>query len=308
MSDQLKSYFIHHRSERNGTVAVAIIIFLVIAGSEIFSRVYKPPPPDLSHIQPLIDSLAVSNSSIKDGSESAWQDTSRTLFSFDPNTLSDSGYIALGFTESEINTLRKYQKAGGKFRTKSDFNKLFFVDDLVYDRLESYIDLPESVDYASNKKDNYKNKNEVKWSDTADYALYTYNPVIADLNKSDTTELQKLPGIGPYFARKIVEYRTSLGGYNNIAQLMELRNMSYETIDKIADKVSIDPTRIQKIKVNHATAQELTAHPYISFDLASRLVLKREASGSFENLQALKGTGLLDDELSLKLADYLDFE
>jgi DNA uptake protein ComE-like DNA-binding protein len=84
--------------------------------------------------------------------------------------------------------------------------------------------------------------------------------------------------------------------------------MTPETIDKFAYQIVIDLSAIKKINVNVATAQELAAHPYIPFDLASRIVLQREQAGTFENMESLVGSGLLDGELSLKLAPYLDFK
>jgi DNA uptake protein ComE-like DNA-binding protein len=106
----------------------------------------------------------------------------------------------------------------------------------------------------------------------------------------------------------IVQTRKELGGFHTIAQLLELRNMTSETIDKIADKVSIDHSLIEKKHVNRATAQELADHRYISFDLANRIVQDREASGKYHGIQDIVDRGLLDGELSTKLAPYLEFD
>ena len=39
------------------------------------------------------------------------------LFHFNPNTLNDEGWLALGLSKSKLKTLRNYQKSGGYFRT-----------------------------------------------------------------------------------------------------------------------------------------------------------------------------------------------
>jgi DNA uptake protein ComE-like DNA-binding protein len=287
---------------------LGIFVLIILIGTEIFTRVYQPPQPDLDVIMALVDSLD-SGHSRASKAPSRWQDTSRTYFDFDPNTLSDSGFAALGFSEREIQTLRKYQKAGGEFRKKSDFAKLYFVDEQVFRMLEPHIDLPEENDaYEPQKNFNKQEKQYVKWSDTASIGLYKYEPFTVDLNKADTSELKNLNGIGSFYAKKIVERRQELGGYHNIGQLMELWKMTPETIDKFAYQVTIDLSRLKKLNVNSATAQELAAHPYIPFDLASRLVHKREESGPFIDMASLKATGLLDAELSLKLAPYLEFK
>lgn len=283
------------------------IVILVLVATEIYSRWYKPPAPDMNRIMALARSLDAAR--LKQAEDTnRWQDSTAVPFVFNPNTLSDSGFTALGFSDREIQTLRKYLAAGGAFRIKSDFGKLYFVDEQVYQKLEAYIDLPETYPSDQKQHSDQAGKRYVKWSDTASYSLFKYEPFRVDLNKADTTELKELNGIGSFYARKIVEHREKLGGYYNIGQLLELWKMTPETIDKFAYQIVIDLSSIKKINVNVATAQELAAHPYIRFDLASRIVLQREQAGNFENLESLVGSGLLDGELSLKLAPYLDFK
>ena len=43
-----------------------------------------------------------------------------------------------------------------------------------------------------------------------------------DLNRADTAELKKIPGIGSGIARLIVNYRQRLGGFYQIEQLQEI--------------------------------------------------------------------------------------
>lgn len=266
----------------------------------------------------LMDSLNQLPSAEDEAENSAETRTSEP-FLFNPNTLTDSGYMALGFTEKEIETLRNYQNTGAEFHIKTDFRKLYFVDEKQYRHLESFIDLPENypktADYSKKEfnkseyssQDHSRKRDTVKWSDTTLVENYEYKPYTCDLNLADTTELKKLPYIGPFYAREIIRYRKELGGYHSLAQLLELYKMTPETIDKFADKVTIDKTKIRKINVNIATAQELSAHPYVDFALANKIVSRREIEKSFNNLDQLCATGLVNDELCVKLAPYLIF-
>jgi Ni/Co efflux regulator RcnB len=57
------------------------------------------------------------------------------------------------------------------------------------------------------------------------------------LNTADTTQLKTVPGIGAYFARKIVQYGLRLGGYVSVDQLDEIEDFpldakEYFTIEK----------------------------------------------------------------------------
>ena len=73
----------------------------------------------------------------------------------------------------------EYRNKGGKFRRKSDFARSFVVSDSIYKRLEPYIDIP-----------------------------------LIDLNLADSAAFDSLPGIGGWFASKMLAYRKELGGYS----------------------------------------------------------------------------------------------
>ncbi len=298
MLNQFRSYFEHNRAERNGSIAILILILIVLIGSRIFSAVYKHPQPDVSEFQALVDSVReIQNQP----AESAQQPS---LFPFNPNELNDSGYAALGFTPREIQVLRNYQEAGGIFKIKTDFGKLFFVDEKRYAELEPFIELPEKIEQ---KKRRTNQNNQVQWSDTARYDQFTSGPRQVDINYTDTNELKNVRGIGSFYARRIIEYGEELGGYYTIGQLMELWKMTPEKLDVMAPYLTADPNAIEKMNANTATAQELAGHPYISFKLASAIVNFRESNGTFENHAMLCESGLLNDDLCSKLAPYLRY-
>jgi len=97
-------------------------------------------------------------------------------FRFNPNTISIEDLQRLGFSEKQALSIDNYRKKGGKFRRKSDFAKSFVVADSVFQRLEPYIEIP-----------------------------------LLDINKADSAAFDALPGIGGYFASKMVEYRQKIG-------------------------------------------------------------------------------------------------
>ena len=312
MLNNLKAYFEHNRSERNGALAILIILLIVGVVSQMYYLWYEPPVKEITPLmamKKLVEEERNQDDEFKNETSRIESDP----FLFNPNTLSDSGYVKLGFTEKQISTLRNYQKAGAEFKIKSDFKKLYFVDDGRYEELEEFIDLPESYPKKKFEKPEFqtsdfsRKRETTKWSDTTDLADYSYKPFTCDLNLADTTELKKLPYVGSFYAREIVRYRKELGGYHSLAQLLELYKMSPETIDKFADKVTIDKASVKKLNISTATAQELSAHPYIDFALANKLVAKRETIGGYENMDQLCATGLLNAELCLKLAPYLSF-
>jgi hypothetical protein len=303
MSERLKSYFRHYRSERRGVIVFLLLVALILIGGELIETHYKPEPEPFK-IALIDDEDHRLSEAPPDG------EAEPIPFQFNPNTLSDSGYLELGFTEREIEILRNYQKAGGRFRVKSDFARLFFVDSSEYARLYPFLDLPEHLPKRSKPETGDRNfpGNQIAWSDTTDTTAFRYTPFTCDLNTADTIELKRLKGIGSFYAREIVTYREELGGFHSLGQLMEIWKMTPERIDGFADHVTIDSSAIRKLNINRSSAHALSRHPYLSFGLANKIVLKREEISGFEGPDQLCASGLLDAELCRKLVPYLIFE
>lgn len=132
-----------------------------------------------------------------------------------------------------------------------------------------------------------------------------YEPgTLVNLNKADTTELKRIPGIGSGIARMIVNYRNRLGGFYKVEQLREINLDAGQLISWF----SIDETDIQKISVNKSSIDRLRSHPYIDFYQARAMVEYRRKHG---NLQSLKPLVLYEEfnETDLeRIAHYLSFE
>lgn len=304
MLERVKSYFRHYRSERRGVIVLAIILLLALAGVEVFRLVYEPEIEKIDVV--ILNEMAPQEAKSELPSVN---EVEIERFNFNPNTLSDSGYAALGFSKKEITTLRNYQASGARFEIKRDFSKLFFVDEEEYAELEAYIDLPE-VRPEKTYAQTFTQRDEspkVKWSDTAQTDLYRFKEFTCDLNTADTNELKRLNGIGSFYARKIIEYREELGGYYSLSQLLELWEMTPEKIDKFASQVKLNPSAIRQININTASAHELSQHPYFSFGEANKIVLKREELGTFADSKSFCSSGLLDADLCRKLVPYLNF-
>lgn len=54
-----------------------------------------------------------------------------------------------------------------------------------------------------------------------------------NINKADAEELQKLPGIGPAYSVRIVEWRNTHGEFTHAEQLLEIRGIGPARLEKI---------------------------------------------------------------------------
>lgn len=187
-------------------------------------------------------------------------------FKFNPNTVSVSDLQRLGFTEKQALSIDAYRAKGGRFRRKSDFAKSYVVADSVYLRLEPYIDIPK-----------------------------------VDINKADSAAFDTLPGIGGWFAARMVGYRTSLGGYSYPEQLMEIYHFDKEKYDALSDLICC--SRPQPFELWTLPPEKLREHPYIgNWQTAKAIVLYRSSNPREAlTVEALAKAGILTAEAAEKL-------
>ena len=189
-------------------------------------------------------------------------------FRFNPNTVSLEELVRLGFSEKQAQSILNYREKGGRFRRKSDFAKSFVVADSVYQRLEPFIDIP-----------------------------------LVDINRADSAAFDALPGIGGYFAAKMVSFREELGGYSYPEQLLDIWNFGQERYDGLKDLISCSRSG-KAFQLWTLPAEELRRHPYIhDWQTARAIVLYRENTPREDwSVEKMKAAGVLPADMADKLA------
>ena len=127
-----------------------------------------------------------------------------------------------------------------------------------------------------------------------------------NLNSVDTTELQSLPGIGPFFARNIVEYREKLGGFIEKTQLLEVYSFDSSRMSNIESLIVIDTVELRKVNVNSDDFKTLLRHPYIEYEDVKKIVNHRESKGMITNWETYLKVVKRDD-VDERLKWYLEF-
>jgi competence protein ComEA len=128
---------------------------------------------------------------------------------------------------------------------------------------------------------------------------------IVELNNSDTTELDGLPGIGPTYARRIIKYREMLGGYYKKEQILEVYGMRPENFNLFEKYIHTDTSLIRKISLNTATFKEINAHPYISYE-QTKAIFKCRNKGLTINWELLEKNKIFDSLETKKLIPYIN--
>jgi competence protein ComEA len=68
----------------------------------------------------------------------------------------------------------------------------------------------------------------------------TNENVSVTLNSATATELNKLPGIGPAIAERILSYRAEKGKFTEIGQLLEIKGIGEKKLALIRPHVTLD--------------------------------------------------------------------
>lgn len=178
----------------------------------------------------------------------------------------------LGFSPKQAQSIDNYRKKGGRFRRKTDFAKSFVVSDSVYKRLEPYIDIP-----------------------------------LTDLNLADSAAFDALPGIGGWFASRIIEHREALGGYSYKEQLMDISRFDEAKFEVVEDLITVSPEHQTPYPLWSLPADSLRLHPYIgNLETARAIVLYRNNSPeSHLTVDALESAGILSKDQALRLSKCL---
>ena len=123
------------------------------------------------------------------------------------------------------------------------------------------------------------------------------------LNTADTTHLKMVPGIGPYFARKIVEYGQRLGGYVSVDQLDEIENFPLDAKQFLV----VEHPSPRRLNVNQLSLNDLKRHPYISFYQARAITDYRRLHGPLRSLDDLRLSKDFPSEAIERLKPYVEF-
>ncbi len=188
-------------------------------------------------------------------------------FRFNPNTASLDDFVRLGFTEKQAESILNYREKGGRFRRKSDFAKSYVVADSVFRRLEPFIDIPK-----------------------------------LDINRADSAAFDSLPGIGGWFAHRMVEYREQLHGYSCPEQLMEIWHFDEEKYNGLRDLITCSAA--EPYPFWSGSVEDIRNHPHIrNWQTARDIVFYRDHNPpEAHTVEGLLAAGIISEDQAVRLA------
>lgn len=254
-------------------------------------------------------------SAVKDGQETYYQtpQTTPERFPFDPNTADSTTLLRLGLRPWQVRNIYKYRAAGGIYRSKEDFSKLYGLTVKDYRELEPYIRispdyLPASTLFDKRKGGNGENRPQSdSLSSSTERRIFPVkikDGETIDLNIADTSDLKTVPGIGSYYARRIADYGRRLGGYVSVSQLDEIEDLPKE----VKQFFVVSQPHPRQLAINRLTLNELKRHPYINYYQARAITEHRRLHGPIGHISDLRLLSEFPPEAIERLEPYVSYE
>lgn len=206
----------------------------------------------------------------------------RPMFVFDPNKAAGDELSKLGFSPSQVKAILNYREKGGKYKSVSDLKKLYGFTNEQYEQIAPYVQVEK------------------------DSLIQPARFEMLEINTSDSSQLEALPGIGPALAVKIVNYRQFLGGFVSKEQLLEISGLSPVLLASFQNRIIIDTAKIVKIKLNSAELKELNRHPYLKYDECKAILTYRRLMKQIKNTDELLKNKLVSPENYRRLKPYIE--
>lgn len=204
---------------------------------------------------------------------------------FNPNEYSKQEWMELGLSTKQADVVLKFSSRG--LKSNEDLKKIFVIPNELFELIK------DSTVYPDLKIEHIEIKPEVV--------------VLVDLNRADKTELKSLPGIGDFYADRIIEYRSRLGGFVSKEQLLEIWKFGDDRLSNLTNQITISDD-LKKLDINKVSFDELRNHPYISYKVANSIVKMRTTRGEFESVDGVLESKLIDITLYNRIKNYLKVE
>ena len=296
----LAGFFYFNKQERNGLFVLCVLLFILIT--------VRISLPFLFHGNALVQLITLKDVPVAplqetrpepfNSSKKEIPSESHTeKFIFNPNEISLEEAKLLGFPEKLASTLVKFRNKGGKFFKPSDLQKLYGMSPRLYNELEPYILIPDKR--QAFKRDTVYPKREHYKKELIGKPL--------ELNSADSLAIVYLKGIGPGFTKRIIRYRTLLGGFHSTEQLKEVYGMTDSLYNILSSQIVIDKSLITRIPVNAADLNTLRKHPYLSFQAAQAIINYRSKHGKLTEAH-MAGLGVIPEEKLKRVLPYLQYE
>ena len=230
------------------------------------------------------------------------------LFDFDPNTASEPDLKKLGLSDRVVKTLIKFRKKGA-FRKASDVGKIYGLAEKQYQKILPYIQISSTskgVNFASKSQKDSNLEGGKKRAFEREVKTEVIPLKSIDINSATVEEWQRIKGIGPSYAGRIVKYRDMLGGFYEMEQIKETYGIVDSVYQIIEPFVKLSKPK-NKIKINTIIEDSLARHPYLNWNQVKVIINYRAKHGPFTKDEDVYECRRFTKEEWARLVPYFDY-
>lgn len=277
----IREYFHFSKKDRRGVILLGSLILLVIFGVFVVDDLQLKSGYDFSEFKKSLQEWE---------QETNARASQNSLFSFNPNTISEERIDSLLLPRFVKNNILNYRKAGGKFNRPEDVRKIYGMNDSIYAAIKEYISIP-----AQKTEEPFREERSQAVASTPVTYSGTFDP-----NTADSTLLSEF-GFNAFQASNLLKYRQSGGDFSLPTDLLKIYGIDsafFTLIEKNihinSDDITVDDYPDEKnivaeiiIELNAADSADLVQLPGIGAVFASRIIKYRQLLGGFYSVEQL---------------------
>ena len=258
--------------------------------NQIQLTAYTPTEQNLAEFQKANYASFSTKESFKTKSEIKFQ-------RFNPNTASKDLLMQNGIPERVADRILKSRNGGFVYRSKESFSKTYGMSEEMFANLEPYIEIPQEA-YTKETKQDFKVTEEKT-------AFTKKNVQPFDINTATPEQLQQIKGIGPSYAKRILNYRDALGGFYDVHQVLNVYKLPDSIYTKVAPFLYIKQG-VKKINVNNAEAENIPWQ-LLKSNKKAAIIAYRDQHGPYKDINDLRKVKIISEEDIKTLEPYIAF-
>ena len=320
-------------SDRDAAIVLALVIIVSIV---LFPHLSEQDKGNMSFNSSPNSKLTSSPSNSKLSTLNSQLSTVNCqLFKFDPNTATESQLLSLGLSQREVRNILKYRARGGRYRVKEDFARVYGLTLEKYRQLEPYIAIKPQImaaDVIKREKNNPPPSSLNPQPSSLNLHPSSLSPhpsslslhpsslnpqpsavglrasrklrygETVDINSADTAMLKRIPGIGDYYAMRIVELRKRKQVFSSPEELLAIRNFPETALTYMTASQDFPA-----IYINCWSQKQLASHPLLNYTQARDIISLRRLSGPITSATDLAALPSFSPALIEKITPLLRF-